>query len=106
MIDTAYFKKKLQVRKAELEGMMAEIEDRLDDPKTQDDSDRAQEREDDEVMEIQGNIELQELQAIDSALARIDNGIFGTCLSCENEISRERLEAVPHATVCRFCMRD
>ncbi len=106
MTDTAYFKEKLENRKSELENMMAEIEDRLDDPKPKDDSDRAQEREDDEVMEIQGNIEMQELKAIESALARIENGIFGTCLSCENEISTERLEAVPHTTVCRNCMRD
>jgi RNA polymerase-binding transcription factor len=45
------------------------------------------------------------LQAIDAALARIDDGTFGTCQSCGQPIAPERLEALPHATRCLDCKR-
>jgi len=40
------------------------------------------------------------LGEIDAALRRIDEGTFGTCQVCGREIERERLEAVPYATLC------
>ena len=104
MMDTRYFKEKLTSRREELQTMIAEIEDRLDDPKPASFSEQSVEREDDEVLEIRGRVELEELQAIDAALSRIENEVYGICLECQEEISDERLEAVPHATLCRNCM--
>jgi DnaK suppressor protein len=43
------------------------------------------------------------LREIRSALRRIDEGTFGTCLHCEEEISQRRLEAVPWARLCLLC---
>jgi len=40
------------------------------------------------------------LREIQIALGRIDEGTYGTCASCGAEIPRERLEAVPYATLC------
>ncbi|HZT46092.1 MAG TPA: TraR/DksA C4-type zinc finger protein [Gaiellaceae bacterium] len=40
------------------------------------------------------------LAEIDAALARIDDGTFGTCERCGKEIGAERLEALPWATLC------
>ena len=40
------------------------------------------------------------LNEIDSALARIDEGTFGTCSRCGGPIGSERLEALPWATLC------
>ncbi|MGI9379849.1 MAG: TraR/DksA family transcriptional regulator [Methyloligellaceae bacterium] len=40
---------------------------------------------------------------IQVALDRIANGTYGICVSCEQPISTERLEAVPHASRCRNC---
>jgi RNA polymerase-binding transcription factor len=40
------------------------------------------------------------LNEIDAALARIDDGTFGTCSSCGEAIATERLEALPWATLC------
>lgn len=104
MANTEYFQKKLVNRRAELEHMIAEIEDRLDDPRSASFSEQAVEREDDEVLEARGKFEYEELQAIDAALARIKNDAYGICLNCQCEISDERLEAVPFATLCRKCM--
>jgi len=43
------------------------------------------------------------LARIDQALGRVQNGGFGDCLNCGQPISRERLEAVPHAVLCITC---
>lgn len=104
MSNVIYFKQKLQARQQELQEMIAEIEDRLDDPRPASFSEQAVEREDDEVLESRERVEFEELQAINAALSRIENDAFGVCLNCQEEISAERLEAVPHATLCRNCM--
>jgi DnaK suppressor protein len=41
-----------------------------------------------------------ELQLIDIALRRLENGTFGVCIDCGMEIPYERLEALPFATRC------
>jgi len=40
------------------------------------------------------------LSAIDSALARMDDGTYGLCQRCGGPIGQERLEAIPWATLC------
>jgi RNA polymerase-binding protein DksA len=42
---------------------------------------------------------------IDSALRRIDEGTYGTCVRCGSTIAEERLEAMPYATMCIECKR-
>lgn len=43
------------------------------------------------------------LTHLDEALRRIENGAYGVCRTCGQEINRERLEAVPNATQCIVC---
>lgn len=43
------------------------------------------------------------LHHLNEALGRIEKGSYGKCRTCNNEISKERLEAVPHATQCIKC---
>lgn len=43
------------------------------------------------------------LKKIDEALLRIENGEFGICESCGEDIARERLIARPVATLCIGC---
>ena len=38
-----------------------------------------------------------------AALQKIDDGTYGKCESCGQEIPAERLEAVPAATLCVAC---
>jgi DnaK suppressor protein len=47
----------------------------------------------------------QVLADIDSALKRIDDGTYGTCVSCGEEIAVPRLEAYPAASLCIDCKR-
>lgn len=104
MVDITHFKSRLLKRRDELAQMIETFEDRLDDPKPNDSEDRATASENDEVMEAQIEAEYSEIKAIDAALSRVDNDVYGICLSCEEPISNERLEAVLHATKCRRCM--
>jgi RNA polymerase-binding protein DksA len=46
-----------------------------------------------------------ELQRVESALAKLEAGTYGTCDSCGNPIAAERLEAIPWAALCIDCAR-
>lgn len=43
------------------------------------------------------------LCAVRAALQRLDDGTFGICLQCEDEISLKRLSALPAASFCIEC---
>lgn len=47
-----------------------------------------------------------ERMAIDAAIRRIDEGEFGYCLKCGEEIARPRLEQNPSVATCIECARD
>jgi DnaK suppressor protein len=42
-------------------------------------------------------------RAIELALARIKEGVYGVCQVCKQPISQARLEAVPWTHLCREC---
>jgi len=46
------------------------------------------------------------LKKIDHALTKIDDGSFGVCESCEEDISLKRLDARPETTLCIRCKED
>lgn len=46
---------------------------------------------------------LADLQAVDAALARLDAGAYGTCVSCGRPIEPERLDARPAVPTCVAC---
>jgi DnaK suppressor protein len=48
---------------------------------------------------------VQQLDAIEKALDRLDAGTFGTCTRCGRPIAPERLEALPWAAHCIDCQR-
>ena len=103
MTDFSERKAQLEARLAELDARIHKIEDQLDDPVTRDWEDGAQEREGDEVLEGMGNVSLKEMELIRAALGRIEDGSYGVCLKCGDDISQERLDVVPHAALCRTC---
>lgn len=46
----------------------------------------------------------QELEAIEEALQRLENGSYGECESCGQPIEPRRLEIMPETPYCRACM--
>lgn len=47
------------------------------------------------------SLDRESLREIDQALARMDEGTYGTCTVCGREIPHERLEALPRAMTCK-----
>lgn len=45
------------------------------------------------------------LNGVNAALRRLDEGRYGVCTACGNEIARQRLSALPFATRCTACER-
>ena len=43
------------------------------------------------------------LEDIEVALARIEQGTYGSCAECGREIERARLQVLPQATLCSHC---
>jgi len=61
-----------------------------------------------EVQEFELNVDLKkklehDLDLIERALARMDNGTYGTCVKCNNAIPLERLAVLPEAEFCNTC---
>jgi len=52
------------------------------------------------------NREVLYLKKLDDALARIEDGTFGECDDCGEDIELKRLEARPTATLCVSCKED
>lgn len=46
------------------------------------------------------------LDKIQRALERLDNGTFGICEECDEQISAKRLEARPETTLCIRCKEE
>ena len=65
--------------------------------------DQAQIRSERELEFALNEHELVELQAIEDALKRIQEGVYGLCLSCGVPIPHERLHAAPQALRCVAC---
>lgn len=47
----------------------------------------------------------RQLRATGEALRRMDEGSYGICANCGEEIPLERLEALPYATLCIRCKK-
>lgn len=47
-----------------------------------------------------------QLQRIESAFKRLENGLYGLCVNCEDEINEERLEFDPTTFLCVECAEN
>ena len=103
MSDYSKLEQSLQVRLAELIERAEVIEEDLRHPLDADWSEQAVDLADDEALEGVDEVLRTEIQQIRLALLRIENGSYGECAKCGNDISLERLEALPTATRCIKC---
>jgi DnaK suppressor protein len=46
------------------------------------------------------------LKKIDQAITRLENGSYGRCQECGQEIAAARLQALPFALLCRDCQAE
>ena len=101
-------KKMLEDRRREL---LNEVQGRIRDVRLEGNKDRdvLDQGESSEV-DIQEDIEFaliqmksETLNKIDAALRRLDEGTYGDCFECGDEIAQARLRALPFAVRCKDC---
>ena len=68
--------------------------------------DVASEERDREINYLLSDRDRSKLQSIDQALARLDDGSYGICESCDGEIAAERLKAMPFTRLCVQCQSE
>jgi len=90
-------------RLAALSARLDQVERDLSQPHDPDSSEQAAEREGEEAEAALGEATLSEITAIRAAIARIDEGSYGRCVTCDGEISPQRLVAIPAASQCFDC---
>ena len=76
------------------------------DPLLADDSDRATQTKDDEVLRRLEDAASVEISAINAALDRLDQGRYGLCVLCQQPIGAARLAVVPYALYCVTCATE
>ena len=59
-----------------------------------------------EFMFALSDTERQILLEIEDALERLDDGTYGACLNCKDDIPKARLRAVPWARYCVDCQEQ
>jgi DnaK suppressor protein len=101
-------RKMLEDRRREL---MTAVQGKMRDVRSMDGKDREvlDQGESSEV-DIQEDIEFaliqmksETLTKIDAALRRLEEGTYGNCFECDEEISEARLRALPFAVRCKDC---
>ncbi len=106
MLDVNKMKQVLMDRRQILSVKAEEIEGELRTPGDPDFAEQATAAEGDEVLEGLENSALLEISKINAALARIENGTYGACTTCEEPVGDKRLETIPHAAQCISCASE
>jgi RNA polymerase-binding transcription factor DksA len=96
---------RLEARLESLHGRLAEINVTLREPEDDDFEEQAAELDDDDVLESLSHAGRTEVQLIETALRKINEGTYGTCVECGKAIPNRRLQALPEAAKCLSCAR-
>ena len=78
----------------------------ISDQNSADSFDRASAASDFAVAVNSASIESREIESIDEALRRIEEGKYGDCEGCEKPVPPARLEALPYARFCVSCQES
>ena len=96
-------RKQLEERLAQKQARLASIKAEVTQSHSGDSAEQAQERENDEVVDAIGNETAQSIRILQAALLRLEDGTYGICERCGEEISEGRLAVIPEATRCVNC---
>jgi DnaK suppressor protein len=105
-VDLKSLRNQLEQARAELTRRAARNADEGREPRPEDGSDAADQAVATYTKELtftQSENESELLQMVNGALQRMDEGIYGQCLSCAKEIAPKRLNAVPWTHFCIDC---
>ena len=105
MKDHQHIADALQARMAQLSERVERLEEDLRQPLDADFAEQAtsmESSETNEALEDAGRVEIGQIRA---ALGRIDDGTYGVCVVCGDDIAPARLQALPFAEQCIECAR-
>ena len=100
------YRRLLQEKKTALLAELAKTknaEEETTEESTQDIADKAVSSYTREFLYSLNDSERNTVQQIDQALARIEDGTYGFCLNCGNQLSEKRLTAIPWSRHCVDC---
>jgi DnaK suppressor protein len=103
------YKKALLEKKQEIVHNLSEFQNESKSIETgiaQDLGDKAESSYTKEFLLSLSDFERQRLSLIDEALMRIEKGNFGSCLLCQKEIGKKRLNVIPWAPHCIKCQEE
>lgn len=105
-MDTDEIRKKLNAQRQELVERVDRTSKHLyqrDHPVSPNFAEQSAEMEGQELMYTLDREGKEEIRKISKALARLDSGDYGMCVNCGEDISVQRLEALPDTDVCIEC---
>lgn len=106
MIDKEQIRTTLVQARQEILGRVTAIDKdmrNLNNPLERDSEEQAVQLENEEVLSALDLEGRQELNRIDRALQRLNEGSYGICSQCGIEIPEQRLTAIPHTELCIDC---
>ena len=93
----------LKAKLADLESRLAGVKKDITKTLSSDFAEQATERENDDVLEEIARETQVSIQQLKAALQRIEDGSYGSCAKCGEDISEGRLDAIPETTLCVNC---
>ncbi len=102
-MDQDSIRKQLLDAKAILEKRVATIHNHARNPLDADSAEQAAQLGNVEVVAALESEAVEELASIDSALRRLDDGKYGVCMTCGDDISSKRLAVRPASLECVDC---
>lgn len=98
-----HYKKLLETERKELVARLGRIDKHYQEQRSADAPDRAIETENDEVVDSLAEHGGEVLNAVNTALSRIESGTFGVCVACGSAIDERRLDLIPYTATCSQC---
>ncbi len=102
-MDLNKLKKQLLETKAELEKRVTTIHSHARKPLDANSSEQAAELGNVEVVSALETEAVEELASIEAAMQRLEDGSYGTCITCSEDISEQRLSVRPESLQCVGC---
>jgi DnaK suppressor protein len=103
------FSHDLEIQRREILGSLRQLEQEtrsLEIESTQDAADQCVTSMSKEALFQQSSQRRTILRRIEAALRRIDDGSFGVCVNCGNDIPARRLQALPWTQFCLQCQEE
>lgn len=102
-MDTKKLRKQLLEAKAEFEKRVTTIHSHARKPLDANSAEQAAQLGNVEVVSALETEAMEELASIDAAMQRLDNGRYGICISCGEDIGEQRLAVRPESLKCVDC---